>query len=147
MSVLAGKDLQGRPTQISFGAQSRQSLLYVVSPDCSWCKRNEGNMAVLIDRVRTTHRIVLVSTKREGLKEYVVRLRHDWNMSELTCITDFTPETRKAFKLGGTPDLAVLGSDGSVLRSWHGAFVGSTKEEVGAFFGVALPGVSVPQAP
>jgi hypothetical protein len=49
------------------------------------------------------------------------------------------------YHLGATPATIVISSAGRVLKSWVGAYAGTVKTEVEAYFGVGLPGL-VPNA-
>jgi len=55
--------------------------------------------------------------------------------------TDLSDDTKKAYKMGGTPQTIVVSSDGQVLQNWNGAYTGEQQKQVEEFFGITLPGL------
>jgi len=134
---ISAKNLAGTDEKISFKEIDKPSIIYVFSPSCIWCNRNQENLETIIASKRATHRIIGVSLASEGVKEYVAKHNFDFPV-----YVNLTPDTVRAYNLGGTPQTIVISSSGKVEQNWEGAFVGEVKSEVEKYFGIALPGIS-----
>ena len=134
---ITAKNLAGADEKISFKEGDKPSIIYVFSPSCVWCNRNQENLKTIIASKRATHRIIGVSLASEGVKEYVAKHNFDFPV-----YVNPTPDTVKAYNLGGTPQTIVISSSGKVEQNWEGAFVGEIKSNVEKYFGIALPGIS-----
>ncbi len=135
-------DLRGQPRTIVYNNESKPTVLYVLTPACSWCARNMDNFKALVDQENSQYRFIAVSLSRHGLAEYVAK-----NDLNLPVYTDLSAETQKAYKLGGTPQTIVVSPEGRLLQNWGGAYVGDQKAQVEAFFNIKLPGLKeLPEA-
>lgn len=131
------KDLGGKPVEIDFRTEGRDTFIYVYSPSCHWCADNLANVKELARHIQATRTSVLIglSLDRGGLDEYV-------KISDLgfPTYTDVPREFLKAYGLGATPQTLVV-RNGKILKDWRGAYDGALKLEVEDFFQVRLPGV------
>jgi peroxiredoxin len=134
---IIAKNLAGTDEKISFKEMDKPSIIYVFSPSCIWCNRNQENLKTIVASKRATHRIIGVSLVSEGVKEYVAKYNFDFPV-----YVNPTPDTVKAYNLGGTPQTIVISNSGKVEQNWEGAFAGETKSKVEGYFGIALPGIS-----
>lgn len=134
---IEGTGIDGRPVRIAF-PDSRPTLVYVMSPECGWCRRNEANFAELVRTQASKYRVVVASVLGRGFGPYYDKVRPAWSGSEALPIVLSGSRT---VTIAGTPTLLALSRDGMVEAVWAGAFDGSQKE-VEDFFGVRLPGVS-----
>jgi peroxiredoxin len=139
MAPLAVKRLDGQEDVISYQGTNQPTVLYIFTPPCSWCARNLDNFKELVARKSAEYRFIGIALSKEGLPEYVAK-----NGLTIPVFTDVSLETRKRYKLGGTPETIVLSPEGRVLQSWIGAYAGAQKSQVEAFFQVSLPGVREP---
>ena len=130
-------DLDGRAVSVVF-ASEKPTVLYVLSPTCVWCQRNEKNIIELARKSATRYRFIGLSTGGDlkELNEYLKR-------SPLPFDVFFVESAQAAteLELGVTPQTAVIDRNGKVEHSWQGAYDGPTAQEIEAMFGVALPGL------
>jgi peroxiredoxin len=130
------QDLQGESRALNYAEVSAPTVLYILTPSCSWCARNMDNFKQLVTQRGTEYRFIAVSLSKEDLPEYITS-------HKLTIPVYVTPsiEMQKAYRLGGTPQTIVVSREGRVVKDWEGAYVGEQKTEVEAFFHVSLPGL------
>jgi peroxiredoxin len=131
------KTLDGKPETIAYTTQSQPTVLYVFTPSCPWCRRNINNVKHLTAKRATTFRFIGISLEQKGLGAYVAE--HSLNFP---VYVDPAPEDRSAYHLGNVPQTLVISQDGTVLKSWRGAYQGGDQAEIEQFFEVKLPGFS-----
>ncbi len=129
--------LSGEKTALAYGAAERTTILYVFSPSCVWCARNADAINALNTKLSGKYRIVGLSLDSEGLAAYV--RAHHLRFPVLTNIPD---PVISAYRLWSTPETLVIGPDGTVIRTWVGAYTQSTKLEIERFFSLTLPDLS-----
>lgn len=140
---IPAKRFSGQAEVISYQGTSLPTVLYIFTPPCSWCARNMDNLKTLLDKESSEYRFIALSLSDEGLAQYVTK-----NGLNLPVYAGLSTETRKAYKLGGTPQTIVISPEGKVLEDWVGAYVGDQKSQVEAFFHVSLPGLrDLPKTP
>jgi peroxiredoxin len=130
------RNLDGTPTTFSLSSTSKPTIIYYFSPACGWCRRNEDNFKALFEKKRGDFQFVALSNSHEDLQEYIADRK--W---EFRTLVEPSDEVLQMFKLSGTPQTIVVSSDGEVLRSWSGAYVGTTQDEVESYFDLKLPGI------
>jgi thiol-disulfide isomerase/thioredoxin len=132
---LTAQDLSGQIVTVRFDETDRPTLLYVFTPGCGWCKKNEDNLRALASQTADRVRVVGLSLSDQGLKEYVEQ--------KLPTVRVVNPDARTiaAYKLNGTPETILVSSQGIVLRVWKGAYADSMQREVEEYFRVKLPGL------
>lgn len=111
-----------------------RTVLYVFSPSCGWCERNQPSVQSLARFLRGRARFLGVSLDREGL--------FDWTLiqkPEFDIITDLSYRALLTYQFKSTPMTAVITPSGTVEKVWHGAYVGKTLSEIEQYFGVSLP--------
>lgn len=136
---LEGLDVDGQPIQVDYSESPQPTLLYVFSPDCGWCARNQESFKILVGAVKDSHRIVGVSTTPEGVKEYV-----EANGYEFPTVARLPRHTIDRYKLGGTPQTLLISSQGKVLKNWMGAYGEAVQADLEEYFGVELPEMEPP---
>ena len=130
-------DLKGQTQFVSYDLKvGKLTVLYVFTPPCHWCDRNLDNLKELVSRKGDEYRFIGISLASDGLPDYVAR-----NGLTMHVYTDLSEETKKAYKMGGTPQTIVVSPEGKVLQSWMGAYTGEQKNQVDSFFRVTLPGI------
>lgn len=129
-------DLNGQPQAVTYDQGGKTTVLYIFTPPCKWCERNADNIKELVAQKSGEYRFLALSLSKEGLPEYVAK-------SGLTMpvYTDLSDETKKAYKMGGTPQTIVVSPEGQVLQNWNGAYTGEQQKQVETFFGISLPGL------
>ncbi len=129
-------DLKGQIQTVAYNKESKPVVLYIFTPPCSWCARNLDNFKTLVQKKSGEYRFIGLSLSEEGLSQYVAN-----NDLKLPVYSRLLPQTRAAYKLGGTPQTIVVSPEGRVLENWPGAYVGGQKTQVEAFFHLMLPGI------
>ncbi len=130
---LKGHAIDGTAMSIQFAAVPASTLVYVFSPQCSWCAKNLENFRALIAQANGRFRVVGLATTRLGLAEYLARER-----LTLPVLADLDPAVASAYELTGTPTTIVVSPEGKVLRIWSGAYADGIREEIETFLGVHL---------
>lgn len=135
-AVLPLETADGQPMMLSFASDSRPTVLYVLSPACEWCKKNQANVKTLVAATSNRFRYVGLATVPIGLKEYI-------DQGSAPFPVYFVKSRAVSRKLGirGTPDTIVVSPDGKVKEVWEGAYIDPNLKKVEGFFGVKLPGV------
>jgi len=135
-SPLDVQDQSGNPTSLTFVGQSRPTVLYVLSPNCGWCKRNEANIRALFSATSARYRFIGLSVDEKGLSEYLAQQHIPFPVYLVT-----SEKQKDKLGLYDTPQTAVITRDGKVQQSWPGAYVGNNLKEIEEYFGVKLPGL------
>lgn len=140
---IEGKSLDGAPLRVDYGkGDGRPTVVYVLSPGCSWCRRNARNIETVIKRDSGRHRFVVVSLHTEGLQELAKTLP-----SGIELVAEVSAESRKRYFFGPSPQTLVISDEGVVLRHWNGAYDREVAEQVATYFNVVLPGLTVDVEP
>lgn len=134
-------DLNGRTVTVAYSEESRPTLLYVFSPSCGWCARNLPNIRHLAATVKGEYRILGISLSNQGLEKYIREAGIDFPV-----LTQASPDSLEAYKLGGTPQTLVISAQGTLLKNWIGAYADQVSEEVQQYFGTPLPGLEDPKS-
>ena len=134
---ITAKRLGGVSETISYSDSHQPTVLYVYTPQCVWCTRNLENLKTLIKEKRGEYRFIGISLTDEGVEKYVAEIGLD-----IPVYIGLSAETRKAYKMGSTPETIAISPDGKVVQVWAGAYVGEPKSQVESFFHVTLPGIT-----
>jgi peroxiredoxin len=133
---IPAKRLSGQLEMISYQASNSPTVLYVLTPSCTWCARNMDNFKTLLGKSGEQYRFLALSLSDKDLSEYVAK-----NDLKVPVYSGLSPETLKAYKLGSTPQTIVISPEGKVLQDWVGAYVGDQQSQIESFFHVKLPGL------
>jgi peroxiredoxin len=131
---LAVKRMDGQPNLISYQSSKQSTVLYILTPSCSWCARNMDSFKTLLNKEGGQYRFIGLSLSEDRLAEYVAR-----NELKLPIYSGLSPDAVKTYKLGSTPQTIVISPEGKVLQNWVGAYAGDQKSRVEAFFDITLP--------
>ena len=137
VSPIKAHSLDGQTALISYGAEEQPVVLYVFTPQCSWCARNLANLKTLLAQKRGAYRFVALSLTDKDINDYAAK-------TQLDCPVYFNPteESFREYKLGSTPQTIVISREGKILKNWVGAYTGQQQSEVEQFFGITLPGMT-----
>jgi peroxiredoxin len=135
-SSISMEDAAGKPVRLNFADDTRPTVLYVLSPQCGWCKRNEENMKALYAADSDKYRFVGVSLVSQNLAKYVSDKREPFPVYLLT-----SKDVMQQLHVAGTPETVVVGPDAKVIHAWEGVYVQQNQAEVEKYFGVKLPGL------
>ncbi|HSE49484.1 MAG TPA: hypothetical protein VLA96_09790 [Terriglobales bacterium] len=126
-------DSENRALELEFSKEQRPVVLYVLSPTCQWCEANLPAITALANNTKSRYRFV-------GLSLSDTRLEASTGNSlpfPVYSVASFTSVVQ--MNLGSTPQTLLIASDGTILRSWTGAYKGSNKTEIEKEFGESLP--------
>jgi hypothetical protein len=137
--ALKGKHLDGSDAVVEFKRPGVPTLLYLMSPSCSWCARNLANFKAPVEQSRNKYRVVAVSVTAENLPEYAKKNR--LTGPEVELVFGIPESVLQAQDLTVTPQTLLVSPDGKLVKRWEGAFVGN-QAEVEAKLGVHLPGLA-----
>jgi hypothetical protein len=137
---ITGKHVDGSPARVDYAASSTPTLLYVLSPKCIWCKRNQPNFQTLLKEATGRFRVVCVSLQSEGLDDYVAD--NELTAPGLEVLSDVPQPLQQIYSFSGTPQTLVVSPEGRVMARWSGALDGPSKAEAEKFFRVKLPGIA-----
>jgi hypothetical protein len=140
-SPLALLDPDGKPVSVIF-EDSRPTVLYVLSPVCGWCKRNEANIKALTVQAGSRFHFVGLSMMSQGLKDYVAQGRAPFPVYAVQ-----SQEQAAKLGLSGTPETIVVGPGARVEREWMGAHMDDNQKQIEQFFDVKLPGLQEVEVP
>jgi hypothetical protein len=136
-------DLAGNATALTL-RDSRRTVLYVLSPSCGWCERNNANIRALAAARSSELRFVGLSLQKEKLREYVDAAGLGFPVFALGSGEERLIGT---LGLGSTPQTAVVSPAGVVEKVWGGALTAASQKEAEGFFRVTLPGLTEPKNP
>lgn len=123
---------------IAYAGTTKPTVLYVLSPTCGWCAKNEGSIRLLIAEKGDEYRFIGVSLIEEGAASYATE-----HVLGAPLYAGITEEQKTAYKMGGTPQTIVISPKGAVVASWYGAYLGRQKEAIEEFFDVELPEIKL----
>lgn len=134
VSALAARDLSGHDVLLGFDDRV-STVFYVFGPSCIWCERNLVSINQLASRPDGRFRFIGITTaSRKDVTTYLGTRKVAFPV-----YADVSPRSAREYRLGITPQTIVVGKGGEVLKVWSGAFTGSVKPEVEAFFSIQLP--------
>jgi hypothetical protein len=123
---------------LPFSGDGMSSVIYFYSESCGWCQRNLPSAVALREAVRGRFRFVALTA--ESASRGGRALPHHALEADVTGA--ISAATQRALRLGGTPHTIVVSPDGTVLRSWKGAYRGLVERDVQDYFRISLPGVA-----
>jgi len=116
------------------------TVLYVFSPSCGWCLRNEANITTLASAKSKEYRFIGLSTTSTDLDKYVRDHKPPFPV-----YTNVPKMVASALGLTSTPQMLVVSQEGRLLKHWRGAPIEVKKADVESFFNVRLPGLIEPK--
>lgn len=128
----------GMVETIRYEEGDRPTVMYVLSPACGWCAKNENSIRQLIAAKRDDYRFLGIVLAEEGTQEFA--RSHDIGIPLFAGISE---EAKKAYKMGGTPQTIVVSPKGVVVANWNGAYLGKQKDAVEDFFKIELPEIDL----
>lgn len=126
----------GTAVTLSFAGDSRPTVLYILSPLCEWCKRNEANIKALVAETGQGYRYVGISFVSDGLREYVAQ-----GSAPFPVYYAKSESVGRELRILGTPETIIVSPRGRVVKVWTGAYVQPNIAQVERFFHVKLPGL------
>lgn len=133
---IEAKDIDDRPATISYPGEGPPVVLYIFTPECTWCARNMENLKALTDQAGSNHRFIGLSLSSDKLRDYVAD-----NKLGFPVYSGLSPAFSTTYKVGGTPETLVISPEGRVLKRWGGAYTKDIQKDVEDYFKVKLPGI------
>jgi Peroxiredoxin len=128
---------EGRRERLSFkGAQP--TVLYVMSPACVWCKKNQEGANALYRSIKGGYRVVGLFTTSENLAQYLKD-----HPVEFPSYTLASTEVVRSLGLDATPQTVVISPAGKVERAWMGAYLPERVAEIEKYFAISSIGTKV----
>lgn len=134
---ITAMNLAGKQETISYAEHSKPTVIYVFTPSCTWCDRNNENINAIVGLKRESFRFIGLSLADDGLSRYV-----ESHHLTFPVYRSLTPESIEMLGLGSTPQTIVISPEGRIVKNWVGAFGGGLKPQVEEFFNVQLPGLT-----
>ena len=134
--AIVGEGLAGRPTTIRFSDSDKPTLIYVFTPTCGWCRRNEANLKSLLAQRSDRFRSIAVSLAAVKPDDAMC------SIPGLPVYKNLDRSSSSAYRFAGTPETILVSSQGTVLKVWRGAYMGEIQRDIESFFEVKLPGIT-----
>lgn len=110
--------------------------LYLLSPNCSWCTRNQNNINAVALARSDKYYVRFSNVENTKIAEYVESSNLPFPLYSIASSRDTTD-----FHFEGTPQTALILSNGIVKHVWVGAFDNLNLHAIEGFFLVKLPGL------
>jgi len=136
MSAIPVLDANGKHTELRFDSD-RPTVLYLLAPECIWCRRNEANIRTLASAASDRYHFVGLSTQPLNINEYRRATQLPFPVYSIS-----SRDEAAARHLVGTPKTMVIASNGKVTAAWGGAYQSAMKQEVEDYFKTKLPGLA-----
>lgn len=131
---IEGRLLNSPSGNIEFGKSTLPTVIYVFRPDCSWCKKNLGNLRALVAASGPRYRIVGLSLpSASSLSSYL-----ETTQLQFPVYSDVAEASIEAYHLDGTPETIVVSPESRVVKVWLGAYQGLMLKDVENYLGVPL---------
>jgi peroxiredoxin len=135
---ITAMNLGGKQETISYAEHGKPTVIYVFTPSCTWCNRNNQNINTIVSLKRESFRFIGLSLADDGLSGYV-----ESHHLTFPVYRSLAPESIEMLGLGSTPQTIVISPDGRIVKNWVGAFGGALKPQIEEFFNVQLPGLTI----
>jgi hypothetical protein len=136
VSTISVERTDGQPVTIRYADSTLPTVLYVMRPDCGWCKRNSANLKALADGAAGRYRLYVLSIDAKGVEEYAREYA-----TPVPVLVKVSEATMKEYMLGGTPQTVIVAPTGKVLKNWGGAYGETISREIRETLGVTMPGI------
>lgn len=135
LPALHGKTTNGESLTISYGNDTRKTVLLVFSPGCDFCSQNMPNWHRIIRSLNpSNYRVVALSIRSDGSRQYV----ETYGLNVIPAITELDPKDRVNYELNVTPETILIDSDGKVEAVWAGVFGEEERQQIKEMLGVDL---------
>jgi len=120
------KSADGMIETLSLKGEQAPTVVYVMSPECKWCKANLDKVNALASNLSGRYRIVGVSSHlnpSDGSMGYKFPLFYADNAF---------PEPR--IPLSITPQTLLFSKDGELIKKWDGAYSSEMEKDIKSYF-------------
>jgi hypothetical protein len=131
--ALLARSPSGKRFILSYADTRKDTVVYVMSPSCSWCSRNEPVIRALAKQARDQFRFIIVSLSDDHNYAF-----DDHYPGFAVCVE---PDIGMfaAYRFGTTPQTLVISPAGKVVRNWIGTYGATNRLGIEKFFGIKLP--------
>jgi hypothetical protein len=137
LSPIAAETVDKKEVLIEWTSTTKPTILYIFSPDCTWCTRNLENIKHLAAAVQGDYRVIWLSLSRSNLESY--SKKHSF-MLPVYVNPRYTGKPAVEFR--ATPQTLIIGNGGKVLEVWQGAYNAAIKKQIESKLTITLPGLS-----
>lgn len=117
ISPIKGVDLNGQTVLLNWGADTRDTFLFVFSPHCAVCTQTWPTWRALAGSAQATrHRLVYVNMLPPLKEDYVKK----WGLENSIVIAELDPQSIAAANIRMTPEVIRLSSSGKIEQAWIG---------------------------
>ena len=141
VSPISGHALDGSVMELKFDEVQTPTVIYVFSPQCSWCAKNIDNFHSLIAQAANRYRVVGLSMTRQDLSPYLTSQQFG-----IPVFADVDSGIVSSYQLGATPTTIVVSPQSKVLKVWLGACQEGMRQEIEGFLGIHLQPCCNPEA-
>jgi len=126
--------LEQKMNDPSLGDNKMPVVVYVFSPTCKWCERNQSGIGALATQIKGKYRLIGVSNTSNELAQYLAHISPPFPVYYLD------PNSQHPnLPMSVTPQTLVFSPDGAYIVGWNGAYMQATRNEISSFFKVSLP--------
>jgi peroxiredoxin len=135
LPALHGKTINGESLTVSYGNDTRKTVLLVFSPGCDFCSQNMPNWHKIMRSLDpSAYRVVALSTRSDGSRQYL----ETYGLNAIPAITELDPKDRVSYELNITPETILIDSAGKVEAVWAGVFGEAERQQIKEMLGVDL---------
>lgn len=135
LPALHGRTITGESLTVSYGNDTRKTILLVFAPGCDFCSQNMPNWHRIIRSLDPSiYRVVALSIRSDGSRQYV----ETHKLNAIPAITELDPKDRVSYELNVTPETILIDSDGKVEAVWAGVFGEEDRKQIKEMLGVDL---------
>lgn len=117
----------------------RPRVVYWTDHNASWSRFNDGHFRHLWRALRNRYDCVVVFRDRDSLRERVAAASAASTDGEDQCLAAvMPPDAQRAARFRESPMTVVINENRRVVRAWAGAYIGSTRVEIEAFFNMVF---------
>jgi hypothetical protein len=135
LSPLPVIDKFGKKLTLNFSGRE-STVLYVLSPKCGWCQRNDKNISTLANQRHGTFRFIGLSLISTDLPKFLQKHPVPFEIYVLN-----SNKVANDLGLTTTPQTIFIRPDGLVERNWVGGLQGDRLQDLERFFHITLPGL------
>lgn len=118
---IKGVDLKGQTVRLDWGADTRDTFLFVFSPHCGVCAETWPTWRALVGSTQTAlHRLVYVNMLPPLKEDYVKK----WGLEDSLVIAELDPQSIVSTNIRMTPEVVRVSSSGKIEQTWIGLIEG-----------------------
>jgi hypothetical protein len=136
------EDVNGRRIVLDWAGALKPTILYIFTPACVWCQRNNASLNLFVSSQKSAYRIVGLSLTDGGLKNYIDKYKIEYDAVYANPLTFNNQQSFQAV----TPTTILISKDGVMENVWQGAYTGAVKRQIEEKFGIQFPTLAMSSA-